>query len=136
MFASNTADVPSFKPEITLKSLENPVHHEPPTGCKLNDVDKGKQALIDHPDFKNDNPFENHVGRFWKIVETRHYMNALSKLATITSGERHIDSLQAEYDNRKELLRLGPGDNMGARATIPRILLRLGKEQECYDFTK
>lgn len=25
---------------------------------------------------------------------------------------------------------------MGARATIPRILLRLGKEQECYDFTK
>lgn len=61
-----------------------------------NDVDKGKQALIDHPDFKNDNPFENHVGRFWKIVETRHYMNALSKLATITSGERHIDSLQAE----------------------------------------
>jgi len=101
-----------------------------------NDVDKEKQALIDHPDFKNDNPFENHVGRFWKIVETRPYMNALSKLATITSGERHVDSLQAEYDNCKELLRLCPGDNMGVRATVPGILLRLGKEQECYDFIK
>ncbi|KAJ6032486.1 hypothetical protein N7540_003218 [Penicillium herquei] len=39
-----------------------------------------KQALINHPDFKNDNPFVNHVGRFWKIQETRPYMMGMSKL--------------------------------------------------------
>lgn len=100
------------------------------------DLAQKKQALIEHPDFQNDNPFENHVGRFWKIKETRSYMNALSELAMMTQSTRHSDSLQAEYDSCKELLRLCPGDNMGVRATVPSVLLRLGKDQECYDFMK
>lgn len=41
-------------------------------------VEKQKQALIDDPEFRNDNPFENHVGRFWKLRETRPYMMSLS----------------------------------------------------------
>ena len=63
-------------------------------------------------------------------------MNALSELAMMTQSTRHSDSLQAEYDSCKELLRLCPGDNMGVRATVPSVLLRLGKDQECYDFMK
>ncbi|KAJ6144637.1 hypothetical protein N7470_008532 [Penicillium chermesinum] len=34
-------------------------------------VEASKQALINNPVFKDDDPFVNHIGNFWKIRETR-----------------------------------------------------------------
>ncbi|KAJ6032485.1 hypothetical protein N7540_003217 [Penicillium herquei] len=47
-----------------------------------------------------------------------------------------MDAVQAELDIYIELLRLCPGDNMGIRGSVPGAMLRLGKDQECYDFIK
>ena len=99
-------------------------------------VEKAKQALIEHPDFKNDNPFTNHVGRFWKIVETRPYMMGLSALIRAFQGIEHADAVQAELEICMEMLRLCPGDNMGVRDSVPGVMVRLKKDQECYDFIK
>lgn len=99
-------------------------------------VEKEREALINHSDFTNDNPFENHVGRFWRIVETRPYMMALSSLTQSFQGIKHLDAVQAELDLCMEMLRLSPGDNMGVRGSVPPLLLRLNKDQECYDFLK
>lgn len=57
------------------------------------------------------------------------YVDALTKIKTRSA-------VQAAYDNTRDLLRLCRGDNMGVRELLPSLLLRLGRDQECYDFVK
>ncbi|KAJ5713543.1 uncharacterized protein N7483_010724 [Penicillium malachiteum] len=99
-------------------------------------LEDAKEALINHLDFKDDDPFVNHVGRFWKLDGTRPYMMGLSKLTQVIGEIEHVDAVQAELDIYMEMLRLCPGDNMGVRGSVPGTMLRLNKDQECYDFIK
>ncbi|KAI0405846.1 hypothetical protein F4802DRAFT_560935 [Xylaria palmicola] len=80
--------------------------------------------------------FENGVGRFWGLVGTRDYMrarfaaaNALLQIDTIKAVEKALAHFQ-------DMLRLCRSDNLGVRDIVPGLLLRLGREQECYDFLK
>ncbi|KAJ5246354.1 hypothetical protein N7468_001337 [Penicillium chermesinum] len=99
-------------------------------------VEASKQALINNPVFKDDDPFVNHIGNFWKIRETRPYMTEMSKFSQKIRMIRHADAVQAELDTYMEILRLCPGDNMGVRGSVPGALLRLNRDQDCYDFIK
>lgn len=57
-------------------------------------------------------------------------------LAQSFQGSDYRPALEAELEVCMEMLRLCPGDNMGVRQTVPTLLLRLNKDQECYDFVK
>ena len=46
------------------------------------------------------------------------------------------DAVEKAADHLLDMCRLCRGDNMGVRDLIPALLLRLGKDQECYDFIK
>jgi tetratricopeptide (TPR) repeat protein len=67
--------------------------------------------------------FVEEVGQFWGIVETRPYMRARLGLAEVlwATGER-----QAAITHLRELLRLNPGDNQGARYPLAVWLLSEG----------
>ncbi|KAH7358398.1 hypothetical protein B0T11DRAFT_340700 [Plectosphaerella cucumerina] len=80
--------------------------------------------------------FITSVGDFWGVLGTRNYMrarfaaaNALLQIHTIAAGELAL----AHF---KDMMRLNRSDDMGVRNIIPPLLLRLDKEQECYDFLK
>jgi hypothetical protein len=45
-------------------------------------------------------------------------------------------AMQAALDNIMDMLRLCRSDNMGLRDIAPGLLLRLGRDQACYDFVK
>ncbi|KAL8948659.1 MAG: hypothetical protein Q9222_005170 [Ikaeria aurantiellina] len=45
-------------------------------------------------------------------------------------------AVEAAFDHVKDLLRLCRSDNMGVRSVLPALALRLGRDQECYDFCK
>eukprot|EP01034_Spumella_vulgaris_P036104 gene36104-44526_t len=45
-------------------------------------------------------------------------------------------SLHAAVAHMLDQLRLCRGDNMGLRDVIPGIMMRIGQEQQCYDFIK
>ena len=49
---------------------------------------------------------------------------------------RTYDAVVAALDHVMDCLRLCRGDNMGVRDMAPAMLLRLGRDQECYDFVK
>jgi ribonuclease HI len=55
--------------------------------------------------------------------------DALIKLGTTAAVEKALEHLT-------DMLRLCRGDNMGVRDIVPALMLRLGREQECYDFLK
>lgn len=69
--------------------------------------------------------FEDDVGHFWGLLETRPYMRARHGLALVSwrMGER--DEAVLHY---QDMLRLNPGDNQGIRYTLLDALLELGRD--------
>src|SRR5581483_3160751 len=72
-------------------------------------------------------PFKNEVGHFWGIVQTRPYMRARYDLAVELMGLGR-DSEAA--DQFRELLRLNPNDDQGARYPLAQCLLLANRLDE------
>lgn len=106
-------------------------------------LDKEEQTLRDTPGdmFVPDNIFENGVGHFWGIMETRPYMRARYQLVdtlllSIGGAGGRVDAVQTALDHLLDMLRLCRSDNMGVRDLVPALFMRLGRDQEAYDFVK
>ncbi|OAQ67612.1 MYND finger [Pochonia chlamydosporia 170] len=118
------------------------------TPCKLikkarllyEDEDHKLRNSPDDP-FLPENIFENFAGRFWGILETRPYMRARYHLVdTIllsygTAGGP-VDSVKTSLDHLLDMIRLCRGDNLGVRQVVPALYIRLGRDQDAYDFMK
>lgn len=82
------------------------------------------------------NVFENAVGRFWGIFATHDYMRARYGVVEKLLKIKTYDAVKAAFDHMKDMIRLCRGDNMGLRFQVPALFIRLGLDQECYDFMK
>lgn len=80
------------------------------------------------------NLFEEHAGHFWGILDTRTYMRARYALVEALLKIQTYTAVNAAHDHIMDMLRLCRSDNMGVRDLVPALKLRLGKDQECYDF--
>lgn len=80
--------------------------------------------------------FENYVGHFWGLHNTRPYMRARYALIEAILQVRTRDAVVAAYDHVMDCMRLCRLDNLGLRDLLPALMLRLDKVQECYDFIK
>ncbi len=71
--------------------------------------------------------FQEAVGHFWGVLETRPYMRAREGLAQVlwTSGRRN-----EAVRHLQEMLRLNPNDNQGLRYTLAGWLLFLDRDAE------
>lgn len=67
-------------------------------------------------------PFEEDVGYFWGILETRSYMRARAALAETLWA---LDRREEAVEHQRELLRLNPNDNQGVRYRQAEYLLWL-----------
>ncbi|MCJ1465302.1 hypothetical protein MMC07_003919 [Pseudocyphellaria aurata] len=102
-------------------------------------LDHQEQELRNQPDgdmFEPANVFEEHVGHFWGLYHTRPYMRARYALVEAILKIRTYDAVVAALGHVMDCLRLCRSDNMGVRDFVPALLLRLGRDQECYDFVK
>ena len=95
-----------------------------------------ERKLRSHPgDFMTPpNLFDEHAGHFWGILETRTYMRARYALVEALLKIKTYAAVTVAHANVMDMLRLCRGDNMGVRDLVPALYLRLGKDQECYDF--
>ncbi|TVY36284.1 hypothetical protein LOCC1_G008609 [Lachnellula occidentalis] len=80
--------------------------------------------------------FEHNVGQFWGIVGTRPYMSSRFALVRALLKVKTNAAVRSCFDHVMDLLRLCRSDNLGVRDFAPALFLRLGKDQECYDFVK
>lgn len=71
--------------------------------------------------------FEEDVGHFWGLLETRPYMRARAGLARCLwlLGEQ-----EEAIGHYREMLQLNPGDNQGIRYVLLACLLTLGRDDE------
>lgn len=71
--------------------------------------------------------FEEDVGHFWGILETRPYMRARLGLAQVL---RHMGEIDEAAGHLRDLLCLNPGDNQGNRYVLLHLLLEAGRDAE------
>ena len=71
--------------------------------------------------------FQENVGHFWGVLETRPYMRAREGLASSFWMMGRRDEAIAHL---QEMLRLNPGDNQGVRYTLAGWLLSEGRDEE------
>jgi tetratricopeptide (TPR) repeat protein len=71
--------------------------------------------------------FEEEVGHFWMILETRPYMRARAGLAQcLWEAGRRAEAVEHCWD----MLRLNPKDNQGIRDLLMPCLIELGRDEE------
>ncbi|ERF74071.1 hypothetical protein EPUS_08119 [Endocarpon pusillum Z07020] len=101
-------------------------------------LDHEETALRNQPPdmFKPARIFEEHAGHFWGIMGTRNYMRARYGLIEALLQVKTYAAVKAAHDHAMDCLRLCRSDNMGVRDMLPALKLRLGQDQECYDFIK
>lgn len=82
--------------------------------------------------------FEEHAGHFWGLIDTRDYMRARYEFVDVMLSHfsRHRVAVQTALDHLMDMLRLNRSDNMGLRDIVPALMLRLGRDQDAYDFIK
>lgn len=80
------------------------------------------------------NLFEEHAGHFWGILATQDYMRARFVVANALLEVRTYAAVQAAHDHIMGMVQLSRNDEMGLRHLVPALKLRLGRDQECYDF--
>lgn len=71
--------------------------------------------------------FEEFVGEFWGLVETRPYMRARQGLAEVLWSLGEHD---AAIGHARDMLRLNPGDNQGMRYPLASWLMAIGNDEE------
>ncbi|KAK0741956.1 hypothetical protein B0T21DRAFT_360446 [Apiosordaria backusii] len=114
------------------------------TAC--NDIKKTREKLEREEASLRANPgdvfllpadvFNTSVGSFWGILGTRDYMRARNAAAhALLQADTRV-AVKKALDHFLDMLRLCRSDNFGVRDIIPSLLLRLDREQECYDFLK
>ena len=74
--------------------------------------------------------FEDNVGHFWGITQTRPFMRACHGLADALHGAGQSNDAIKQY---QEMLHLNPGDNQGIRYEIFPLLLSQNREAEAVE---
>lgn len=73
---------------------------------------------------------------FWGFQATRPYMRARHELVNDLLDVRTGEAVEAGLGHLLDMLRLCPGDNLCVRSEVPALYLRLGRDQEAYDFLR
>jgi len=98
----------------TAKTLDDVI------GLCRKGVEAGERAL-------GKSYFEEEVGYFWGLIETRPYMRARAGLAAALWLAKSYDEAVGHY---WDMLRLNPDDNQGIRDRLMSHLLELGRADE------
>ena len=85
---------------------------------------------------EGDDIFQEGPPHFWGILATRQYMRARFALVEILLLVNTEEAVSAVLDHLLAMLQLCRGDNMGVRALVPAMYLRLQRDQDAYDFCK
>ncbi|KAI1440402.1 hypothetical protein F5Y02DRAFT_347200 [Annulohypoxylon stygium] len=95
-------------------------------------------TLRAHPGdmFMEANPFEAARGSLWLRTPARPYMTARFELVSALLNIKSGLAVEEALEHSLEMLQLNRGDNQGVRGHVPALYLRLGRDQDAYDFIK
>ncbi|KAK4233584.1 hypothetical protein C8A03DRAFT_47913 [Achaetomium macrosporum] len=99
-------------------------------------LEREETTLRTDPFWAPENVFDTRVGEFWALARTQDYMRARFSAADALLKVDTAVAVEMALDHFTDMIRLNRMDDLRVRDIIPGLLLRLGREQECYDFLK
>lgn len=81
-------------------------------------------------------PFTTKVGVFWKIPAAQQYLKLRMDLVKANLKQNSREAAESALQHSQDLLRLSRYDKYRLRSLMPALYLRLGRDQETYDFIK
>jgi len=112
--SADCADAYNLLAEETAESLEEVIE------LYRKGLEAGERAL-------GKRAFNEDVGYFWGLLETRPYMRARAGLAqSLWEAGQHEEAVKHYWD----LLRLNPNDNQGIRDLLMPCLIELGRDKD------
>ena len=73
---------------------------------------------------------------FWEWRDIRSYIQARHRLILLLCKIATEAALRTALYHSLDILRLHPGDNLDVRLLVPGMMIRLGMDQEAYDFIR
>ena len=115
------------------QSADRPGHRSVCSKIKkaLANLEKAERTLRRE---EGDAIFEEEKGHFWGILETRDYMLARFALVEALLKINSVQAVTSALDHLLDMLQLCRGDNLSVRTVVPSLYIRLGRDQEAYDF--
>lgn len=135
---------------VSYCGRDHQVQHRPshkgmcqPVKALFDNLNREEKALREHPGdgATAPNPFETAAGHFWTVRATRPYMQARYGLAqgllrSFAGFHGRVAAVEEVLRHLLDMLSLCRGDNMAVRFIVPSLYIRLGRDQEAYDFVK
>lgn len=90
-------------------------------------LDLYRRAVTAGADALGEQAFQDDVGSFWSLIQTRPYMRARHELGMALWRAGNRDEAVEHY---QDMLRLNPNDNQGIRELLLDALLELGREAD------
>lgn len=81
-------------------------------------------------------PFETNAGRFWRFPAAQPYLKARLALVKALLKNESREAIETALSHSRGMLDLARLDRINVRCLMPTMYLRLGRDQECYDFIK
>ena len=88
----------------------------------------------DHPEALNTIPRDVDMRHDYHII--RPYMLARYRFVEVLGQIHTRISVELQLGHLLDILKLCPSDNLNVRLIVPGLMMRLGQDQECYDFIK
>ncbi|KAK4127870.1 hypothetical protein N657DRAFT_566773 [Parathielavia appendiculata] len=79
---------------------------------------------------------EAYAGRLWMFQPARDYLTAVANYGELLVRSWRRQGIEDALEVYLKILQLNRGDNQGVRDLIPALYIRLGRDQEAYDFLK
>ncbi|KAK4443024.1 hypothetical protein QBC34DRAFT_417774 [Podospora aff. communis PSN243] len=99
------------------------------THFKKAEVIKEKMLAADADAFTSD-----HVGNFWMYEVPRSWLQARYAYAEMLIRSWRLQGIEEALAVYQEVMKFDRGDRQGVRRSVPGLLVRLGRDQEAYDF--
>lgn len=81
-------------------------------------------------------PFRTNVGNLHSIPEAQRYFAELSTLIELHEPIRHRTTVERQLIFAFHIMYMSGIDSQGYRFKVPALMMRINRDQECYDFMK
>jgi hypothetical protein len=81
-------------------------------------------------------PFRHNIGQFWAMPETSVYLQEMSNLVELLGSIIHRTAVERRLVYAFHVMYFGGSDRQSFRFRVPALMMRINRDQECYDFMK
>jgi hypothetical protein len=132
IYSRNTSNTSGYLEKLIENGADVELFNDIPDKKDLKTVEDYEKAINEFHNLKGEEYFDEHMGDFWQIIETRPFIMWLLDYSTLL-WEEDIDK-EKSIDLLKYIIELNPRDNTESRNILMTRLLELNELEEFEEY--